>query len=143
MTPENVATSRPFLRSNSLIEARFCSSDISCSFDSAGGASEDDAEQADTDADEDSDPGARTQDFAGELPAKDGRHEGAERCGVAKCDGHAQRHAEIAHGKAEGQSAEAPQHAEGIGPRGAERGASRRTPSKVAASSTRRKARAR
>ena len=33
MTPEKVATSSPFFRSNSLIEARFCSVDISRSLD--------------------------------------------------------------------------------------------------------------
>ena len=33
MTPENVATTKPFFKSNSLIEARFCSSDISRSLE--------------------------------------------------------------------------------------------------------------
>src|SRR5205823_3393218 len=39
--------------------------------------------------------------------------------GISQRDGHAQRHAEVAHGQTEGQSAETPKDAERVGPKNA------------------------
>ena len=61
-------------------------------------------------------PGMRSQHFRRKLTTKNRRHQRAERGGVPERDGHAQRHAEIAHGQAERETAEAPQNTEDVGP---------------------------
>jgi len=82
----------------------------------AGSAGDDDAHQADGDADENREAGARAQDFREKLAAKNGRHERAERGGVAERDGHAERHPEVAHGEAKRETAESPEDAEDVSP---------------------------
>ena len=117
MTPENVATRMPFLKLNSLIAAFFCSSDISRSLDMPARPATAMPGQADDDADQDH--LARTcvrSTFVDELAVEDRRHQRAEGGAVAQGHGHAQRHAQVAHGQAEGQAAEAPHRAAEIGP---------------------------
>src|SRR5256885_3409680 len=90
-------------------------------FGDACRAGDEDAEEADADADENGEAGACTPDVGEKLATENGRHQSAEGCGVAENHGHAERHAEIAHGEAEGEAAETPQETEEIGPEEAAR----------------------
>src|SRR5207244_162620 len=84
-------------------------------------ACNEDAEEADANADENREARARTPDFREKLATENGRHQRTEGGGVAEDHGHAERHAEVAHSEAEGESAEAPQEAEQVGPEEAAR----------------------
>ena len=70
MMPENVATSSPRFRLNSLMAARFCSSDISRSLETPAAPANADPRQADRHADQDHLARLRAQHFAGERPAE-------------------------------------------------------------------------
>ena len=117
MTPENVATRRPFLKLNSLIEAFFCSSDISRSFDMPARPGNGDPRQADADAGQNPSPDWRARaPCVSELAVENRRHQRAERRAVAQGHGHPQRHAQVAHGQPERQSAQSPHRAPKVRP---------------------------
>ena len=81
-----------------------------------GLAGEGDTAETDCDADEDDLSGRSAEDFRHEFAIEDGRHKSAEGGAVAEGDGHAERHAEVAHGEPEGESAQAPHHAPEVAP---------------------------
>lgn len=83
---------------------------------------EDDSEETDADSHEDGAARDSAKNFRCELPAEDGRHQRAEGGGVTKRDGHTERHSEIAHGQAEGETAKSPKNTEGINPKEAAAG---------------------
>ena len=90
-------------------------------FGNTGCTGDENAEKTDADADQNCEAGARAQDFRKEYAAKDGRHESAKGGGVSENHGHAERHAEVAHGETEGEAAESPQKAEDVRPKQAAR----------------------
>ncbi|MCK7518281.1 MAG: hypothetical protein MZV64_11435 [Ignavibacteriales bacterium] len=80
-----------------------------------GNAAHGDAGEADEDA-EDDDLSGRRRDEPGDPALEDGRHERPEDRAESQREGHPQRQAQVAHAQAEGQAADAPQHAEEIRP---------------------------
>ena len=115
ITPENVATRMPFLKSNSLIDAFFCSSDISRSLDMpAIPATTIPAMHTNT-LKRTISPGTVVSNLSEQLTMEDRRDQRAERRGIAEGNRHSQRHAEVAHGQAEGQAAHPPQDSEEVG----------------------------
>ena len=123
ITPEKVATMIPFLKSNSLIDAFFCSSDISRSLDMpAMPATAMPAMQTNT-------PKRMIwPEVVGRIlvknsPRKIGGMSVPKAARVAQGHRHSQRHAQVAHGQAEGQPAQPPQDPEEVGP---EQGRARR-----------------
>ena len=64
---------------------------------------------------EDDQPGHRGQNLSEQLTMEDRRDQRAERCGIAEGHRHSQRHAEVAHGQPEGQTAHPPQDPEEVG----------------------------
>ena len=96
--------------------AFFCSSDISRSFDMPALPAQAMPAMQTAMPNRITWPECGAQHLRDELAVEDRRHQRAEGGAVAQHHGHAQRHAQIAHGQSEGESAESPQHAEEIDP---------------------------
>ena len=82
----------------------------------AGQAGYGNAGQADDDTGQNDVPPCRKQDIVTKRSLVDRRRKRADRGAVAQRHGHAERHAQVAHGEAERQSAEAPHRAPEISP---------------------------
>src|ERR1035438_6064623 len=118
MMPQKVATSRPRLRLNSPMEARFCSSDNSRSLEIPAAQANAIPVMQITTPNRITMPECVPSTCFENSPRKIGGSRVTEGRRIPERHSHAERQAQVSHGQAEGEAAQAPQHAKGKGASG-------------------------